>query len=139
MSLILRAIDGARRMNLRTSKKSASTLNKGKIVIFCKTAQLAALVVRSRAMSAILQELELENETYITTIRIQELAEKHSIGSSPSLIAHRLKESGWLLATPQKGVWEFAPALPNSLRILRIHRNRYFAGMILLQGITRPS
>lgn len=64
----------------------------------------------TNSMSEILQELELENETYVTTKRINELAEKYSIGSSPSLIAHRLKNAGWLIATPQHGVWEFAPA-----------------------------
>ena len=64
----------------------------------------------SKAMADILQELELENESYITTGRIQELAEKYSIGSSPSLIAARLKKEGWLIATSQRGVWEFAPA-----------------------------
>ena len=64
----------------------------------------------SKAMADILQELELENESYITTGRIQELAEKYSIGSSPSLLAARLKKEGWLIATSQRGVWEFAPA-----------------------------
>jgi len=64
----------------------------------------------SNSMSDILQDLELDNETYISIQRIQELAEKYAIGSSPSLIAHRLKEEGWLIATPQRGVWEFAPA-----------------------------
>ena len=64
----------------------------------------------TNSMSEILQELELENETYVTTRRINELAKKYSVGSSPSLIAHRLKNAGWLIATPQHGVWEFAPA-----------------------------
>lgn len=64
----------------------------------------------SKKMAEILQELELENETFVTSKKIQELSKKYSIKTSPALIAHRLKETGWLLATPQKGVWEFAPA-----------------------------
>lgn len=64
----------------------------------------------SNTMSEILQELELENETYITIQRIRELADRYSIGSSPSLIAYRLKQAGWLIPTSQRGVWEFAPA-----------------------------
>lgn len=64
----------------------------------------------SKKMADILQELELENVTYVTIQQIKELTEKYAIGSAPALVAHRLKEAGWLLATPQKGVWEFAPA-----------------------------
>lgn len=64
----------------------------------------------SKAMAGILQELELENATYITAGRLQELAEQYSLASSPSLIASRLKKEGWLIATSQRGVWEFVPA-----------------------------
>lgn len=64
----------------------------------------------TNSMSDILQELELENETYITTGRIEALADKYSVGSSPALIAHRLKQMGWLIPTSHQGVWEFAPA-----------------------------
>lgn len=52
----------------------------------------------------------MENESYITTGRLRELAGRYSIGSSPSLIASRLKKEGWLIATSQRGVREFAPA-----------------------------
>ena len=61
-------------------------------------------------MSEILQELELENETYISNQTLCDLAEKHGIKTSPALIAYRLKEAGWLIPTSQQGVWEFAPA-----------------------------
>ena len=64
----------------------------------------------SESMSGILEELELESETFVTTRRLRELAGKYSVGTSPALIAHRLKKAGWLITTPQKGVWEFAPA-----------------------------
>lgn len=64
----------------------------------------------TNSMSEILQALELESETYITNQRLGELAEKYGIKTSPALIAYRLKEAGWLIPTPQQGVWEFAPA-----------------------------
>ena len=64
----------------------------------------------TNSMSEILQELELGGEVYISNQRLRELAEKYRIKSSPALIAYRLKEAGWLLPTPQQGVWEFAPA-----------------------------
>lgn len=64
----------------------------------------------SKSMSGILEELELENKTYVTTDEIAVLAEKYGILSDPYLIVSRLKQSGWLLPTSQRGVWEFAPA-----------------------------
>ena len=64
----------------------------------------------SNSMSNILQELELENETYVSIQKLKALAEKYSVRSAPSLIAYRLKKEGWLIATPQRGIWEFAPA-----------------------------
>ncbi len=64
----------------------------------------------SKSMSKILEELELENKTYVTTDEITVLAEKYGILSDPYLIVSRLKQSGWLLPTSQRGVWEFAPA-----------------------------
>ena len=64
----------------------------------------------SNSMSEILQELELESETYVSLQKLQDLATKYNVSSTPSLIAHRLKNEGWLIATPQRGIWEFAPA-----------------------------
>lgn len=64
----------------------------------------------SKSMSGILEELELENKTYVTIDEIAVLAKKYGILSDPYLIVSRLKQSGWLLPTSQRGVWEFAPA-----------------------------
>ncbi len=64
----------------------------------------------SKAMSGILEELELENETYITLDRLEELVNNLNIKTNASMVASRLKKSGWLLPTDQRGVWEFAPA-----------------------------
>ncbi len=64
----------------------------------------------SKSMSRILEELELENKTYVTTGEIAVLAEKYGLLSDSNVIVSRLKQSGWLLPTSQRGVWEFAPA-----------------------------
>ena len=48
----------------------------------------------SKSMSDILEELELENKTYVTTDEIAVLAEKYGVLSDPYLIVSRLKQSG---------------------------------------------
>lgn len=64
----------------------------------------------SKSMAGILEDLELDNKTYVTLDELAELAKKHDVSTKPSMIASRLKKSGWLLQTEQRGVWEFASA-----------------------------
>ena len=64
----------------------------------------------SKSMAGILEDLELDNITYVTLEDLTELAKRHDVSTEPSLIASRLKKSGWLLPTSQRGVWEFASA-----------------------------
>ena len=64
----------------------------------------------SRSMSGILEDLELDNKTYGTLEELAEIAKKHKVSTEPAVIASRLKHSGWLLPTAQRGVWEFASA-----------------------------
>lgn len=64
----------------------------------------------SKSLSKILEELELENDSYVSLDRIRELVEKHEISSDASVVASRLKQLGWLLPTSQRGIWEFASA-----------------------------
>ena len=64
----------------------------------------------SKTMSGILEDLELNGETYISLPELQRIAEKNKVKTAPSLIAQRLKENGWLLPTDQRGIWEFSPA-----------------------------
>ncbi|WP_162616377.1 type IV toxin-antitoxin system AbiEi family antitoxin [Xylanimonas allomyrinae] len=45
----------------------------------------------------------------MTAAQIAEIATRHGIRTEPRLIAHRLREAGWLLPTGTRGVWEFAP------------------------------
>ena len=64
----------------------------------------------SKSMTGILGDLELENKAYVTLNELETLARRHNILTEPALIASRLKKTGWLLPTAQRGVWEFAPA-----------------------------
>ena len=64
----------------------------------------------SKAMSGILEDLELDNKSYVTLKELQAMAERHGVRTEPTMIASRLKQSGWLIPTAQRGVWEFAPA-----------------------------
>lgn len=64
----------------------------------------------SKSMAGILEDLELDNKTFVTLDELEELARKHDVHTEPAMIASRLKKSGWLLPTKQRGVWEFASA-----------------------------
>ncbi len=64
----------------------------------------------SKSMAGILEDMELDQKAYVTLEELAELAKKHDVYTKPSLIASRLKKSGWLLPTSQRGVWEFASA-----------------------------
>lgn len=61
-------------------------------------------------LSGILEEFELERPELVTTADIARISKQVGIGMPARKVASRLKERGWLLATPQRGVWEFAPA-----------------------------
>ena len=64
----------------------------------------------SKSMAEILEELELNQTQYITLEELAFLAKKHHVLTKPSIIASRLKSTGWFLPTGQRGVWEFASA-----------------------------
>ena len=64
----------------------------------------------SKSMSGLLEDLELDNKTYLTLDELSELAMRHGVRTDPKMIAARLRKSGWLLPTQQRGIWEFAPA-----------------------------
>ena len=65
----------------------------------------------SNTMAGILEDLELDNETIVDMQRLSYLAQKHNVKTDPAVIALRLRKAGWLLPTPQRGVWEFSPAV----------------------------
>lgn len=61
------------------------------------------------ALAPVVEALEFEEAFLVTTERLDELRLSAGIKSSTAMVAKRLKDRGWLLETPQRGVWEFAP------------------------------
>ena len=61
-------------------------------------------------LSDVLEELELERPELVSIKEIGQIAERVGVGAPARAVASRLKARGWLLETPQRGVWEFAPA-----------------------------
>jgi len=61
-------------------------------------------------MSGILEELELEQPTLITSEHLSRLVARQGLHTPVKVVAARLRERGWLLPTGRRGVWEFAPA-----------------------------
>ncbi|MEC4177070.1 type IV toxin-antitoxin system AbiEi family antitoxin [Adlercreutzia sp. R21] len=62
------------------------------------------------SLSPILEDLELDRPQLVSLAALRAMCEHHRIGTDPRVVASRLKQKGWLVATPQRGVWEFAPA-----------------------------
>jgi predicted transcriptional regulator of viral defense system len=61
-------------------------------------------------MGGILEELELEQPTLVTSEQLAHLVERYGLRTPTRIVAARLRERGWLLPTGQRGVWEFASA-----------------------------
>lgn len=61
-------------------------------------------------LSGILEQLELERPELVSVANIDDMSAQEGINVPGRVIASRLKERGWLLDTPQRGVWEFVPA-----------------------------
>lgn len=64
----------------------------------------------SPGMAGILEELELEQPTLVTSERLNQLVEQQGLRTPVKVVAARLRDRGWLLPTGRRGVWEFAPA-----------------------------
>lgn len=62
------------------------------------------------SFAPILEDLELNRPQLVSLDDLRAMCERHRIGTEPRVVASRLKQRGWLVATPQRGVWEFAPA-----------------------------
>ena len=63
-----------------------------------------------RGLGQIVERLELDRPQVITLNELKAIVQEAGIGTSPRLVAQRLRERGWLLSTGLRGVWEFAPA-----------------------------
>lgn len=62
-----------------------------------------------RSLAPVIAELELEAADLVTTAKLDEIVKASGVGTATRTVASRLRERGWLLATGQRGVWEFAP------------------------------
>jgi hypothetical protein len=58
----------------------------------------------------ILEELELEQPTLVTTEMLSDLAARRSVNVPTDELVERLRRHGWLLDLKTRGTWEFAPA-----------------------------
>lgn len=61
------------------------------------------------SLASVIEELELEQPTLVTADELTGILIDKQVGSDPYLVAARLRERGWLLATDRRGVWEFVP------------------------------
>ncbi len=61
-------------------------------------------------LSGILEQLELEHPKLVSVADIDDMVSRAEINVPGRVVASRLKKRGWLLDTPQRGVWEFVPA-----------------------------
>ena len=61
-------------------------------------------------LSGVLEQLELDRPELVTVSDMERICAQANIDVPGRIIASRLKELGWLLDTPQRGVWEFVPA-----------------------------
>jgi predicted transcriptional regulator of viral defense system len=64
----------------------------------------------SAGLAPVVEELELERPELVTTASLSEIVARHGVRTPVRVVASRLRERGWLLATGERGVWEFAPA-----------------------------
>lgn len=62
------------------------------------------------SLAPVLEQLELYQADLVTTAQLDELVRAAGVRTATRTVATRLRERGWLLATGQRGVWEFAPA-----------------------------
>lgn len=61
------------------------------------------------SLALIVEDLELDQPEVVTFEMLAGLVARHGLGTPPKVVAARLRERGWLLATGSRGVWEFAP------------------------------
>jgi len=64
----------------------------------------------STSMAGVLERLELERPTVVTSEMLSHILREEGIQTPTRIVASRLRERGWLLPTTSRGVWEFAPA-----------------------------
>jgi predicted transcriptional regulator of viral defense system len=63
----------------------------------------------SPSLARLLEKLELEQPDLVTSDDLARMVEEAGLRTPAKVVASRLRERGWLLATDRRGVWEFAP------------------------------
>lgn len=61
-------------------------------------------------LATIVECLELDQPVIVTLAGLARIADEAGIRTPARVVAHRLRERGWLLPTGLSGAWEFAPA-----------------------------
>jgi hypothetical protein len=61
------------------------------------------------SLAPVVEQLELEDARLVTTEQLANILSRLEVRTAPRTVATRLRDRGWLLATGQRGVWEFAP------------------------------
>lgn len=61
-------------------------------------------------LSPVVEGLELDRPELLTMAELCAIADEAGVKAPGYTIADRLRRLGWLLKTPQRGVWEFVPA-----------------------------
>lgn len=62
------------------------------------------------SLAPVVEQLELEDARLVTSDHLSGILDRLEVRTAPRTVATRLRDRGWLLATGQRGVWEFAPA-----------------------------
>ncbi|MCP4086458.1 MAG: hypothetical protein GY745_15590 [Actinomycetia bacterium] len=62
-----------------------------------------------RSVAPLLEALELDQPTFVTLSRLEELVAETELPTTATHAARLLRERGWLLPLRTSGVWEFAP------------------------------
>jgi predicted transcriptional regulator of viral defense system len=63
----------------------------------------------SRGLAQLVAGLELRQPTLVSLDDLARLADEAGLRTPAKMLAQRLRETGWLLPTAQRGVYEFAP------------------------------
>lgn len=63
----------------------------------------------SKQLAPLVAELELRQPTLVTLDELALLAEELGLRTPAKVVAARLRATGWLLRTVQRGIYEFAP------------------------------
>ena len=63
----------------------------------------------SRGLAGIVEALEMEQAHLVTAAMLEQIRQRVGVATPGKVLAARLRERGWLLATARRGVYEFAP------------------------------